>query len=123
MAKVVIRYFGEVNESNIRALIKATDEQRQNGVHELTLLISSAGGQVFWGLSAFNYLKGCGLKITTHNFGTVDSIAVPIFCSGMVRLSTPEAGFLIHGVSWGFGQGTMLEGPQVEEILKRLKAD
>lgn len=122
MAKTVIRYLGEVNEANIRALIKAVDEHRQKGEHELVLLISSSGGQVFWGLSAFNYLKGCGLKITTHNLGTVDSIAVPIFCSGTVRLSTPQAGFLIHGVSWGFAAG-FLEGPQLEEVLKRLKAD
>lgn len=123
MAKVVIRFLGEVNEANVRALIKAVDEERQKGSQELTLLISTTGGLVFWGLSAYNYLKGCGVKITTHNFGAVESMGVPIFCSGAVRLAVPQACFLIHGVSWGWQQPVTLEVPQLEEIVKRAKVD
>jgi ATP-dependent protease ClpP protease subunit len=87
------------------------------------LLISSPGGDAFHGLSAYNYLKGLPLTFTTHNFGTVDSIAIVLYCVGSRRLCAPQAQFLLHGVSVSFEQGESLEESQLEERLKEMRID
>lgn len=119
---VVIKFFAPVIETTINELISAIDQKMRQGVKEFTLLISSPGGSVFHGLSAYNYLKGIPATIITHNFGSVDSIGVVIYCSGYKRFSVPHARFLLHGVSANFIQES-LEEKQIEERLKGLRID
>jgi ATP-dependent protease ClpP protease subunit len=99
------------------------DQKMKTGIINFKILISSLGGTVFHGLSAYNYLKGLPVNIITHNFGSVDSIGVVLCCGGLKRLSVPQARFLIHGVSNTFHQNTSLEEKQLEETLKALKID
>ena len=99
---VVIRFFAPIIESSINALMNVIDQKMKQGTNEFTILISSPGGSVLHGLSAYNYLKGLPVKIVTHNFGSIDSIGVVLFCGGDRRLSVPQARFLLHGVSAGF---------------------
>ncbi len=119
---VVIKFFAPVIDSSINALMEAMDKKMQQGVRSFTILISSPGGSVFHGLSAYNYLKGLPVSITTHNFGSVDSIGVVLFCGGTKRYSVPQARFLLHGVAAGF-QNERLEEKQLEERLKMLRID
>ena len=95
----------------------------KQGVTNFIILISSPGGSVFHGLSAYNYLKGLPATITTHNFGSVDSIGVVLYCGGSKRLSVPQARFLLHGVSSNFEQKVSLEDKQLDERLKGLRID
>lgn len=118
----VIKFFAPVVDVTINALMTAIDQKMTQGVTEFTILISSPGGSVFHGLSAYNYLRGLPVAITTHNFGSVDSIGVVLFCGGSKRLSVPQARFLLHGVSAGF-RNERLEEPQLEERLKALRID
>lgn len=120
---VVIKFFAPVNDVTINALMNAIDQKMKQGVTNFIILISSAGGSVFHGLSAYNYLKGLPATITTHNFGSVDSIGIILYCGGSKRLSVPQARFLLHGVSVNFPQKTSLEEKQLEERLKGLKID
>lgn len=94
----------------------------KQGANHFIILISSPGGSVFHGLSAYNYLKGLPVSITTHNFGSVDSIGIVLFCGGSKRLSVPHARFLLHGVSASF-RNECLEEKQLEERLKGLRID
>lgn len=119
----VIRFFAPVVEETVLALINIVDEKMRQGAREFVLLISSPGGDAFHGLSAYNYLKGLPLTFTTHNFGTVDSIAVVLYCVGSRRLCVPQAQFLLHGVSISFEQGESLEESQLEERLKEMRID
>jgi len=119
---IVIKFFAPVIDVTINALMSAIDQKMKQGVTEFIILISSPGGSVLHGLSAYNYLKGLPVTITTHNFGSVDSIGVILFCGGRKRLSVPQARFLLHGVSAGF-QNERLEEKQLEERLKGLKID
>jgi ATP-dependent protease ClpP protease subunit len=121
-APVVIKFFAPVVEGTINALMRVIDEQMGKGVARFTLLISSPGGSVFHGLSAYNYLNGLPVEITTHNFGSVDSIGVVLFCGGRRRLCVPHARFLLHGASAHFGN-ERLEEPQLEERLRGLRID
>ena len=119
---VVIKFFAPVIDVTINTLMDAIDQKMKQGVSEFIILISSPGGSVFHGLSAYNYLKGLPVAVTTHNFGSVDSIGVVLFCGGSKRLSVPQARFLLHGVSAGF-QNERLEEKQLEERLKGLRID
>jgi ATP-dependent protease ClpP protease subunit len=120
---VVIKFFAPVIEVTINALMNAIDQKMKQGITNFIILISSPGGTVFHGLSAYNYLKGIPAIITTHNFGSVDSIGVVLYCGGLKRLSVPQARFLLHGVSANFEQKTSLEEKQLEERLKGLRID
>jgi len=119
---VVIKFFAPVLDVTINALMSAVDQKMKQGATQFIILISSPGGNVFHGLSAYNYLKGLPATITTHNFGSVDSIGVVLFCGGSKRLSVPQARFLLHGVSAGF-QNERLEEKQLEERLKGIRID
>jgi len=118
----VIRFFAPVIDVTINTLMSAIDQKMKQGTTGFVVLVSSPGGSVFHGLSAYNYLKGLPVSIITHNFGSVDSIGVVLFCAGGKRLSVPQARFLLHGVSAGF-RNERLEEPQLEERLKGLKID
>jgi len=120
---VVIKFFAPIIDITINALMDAIDQKMKQGATQFTILISSPGGSVFHGLSAYNYLRGLPASVTTHNFGSVDSIGVVLFCGGSKRLSVPQARFLLHGVSAAFQQNERLEEKQLEERLKGLRID
>lgn len=122
MKPVVIKFFGPVIDVTVNALMNAIDQAMKKGAKEFIILISTPGGSVFHGLSAYNYLRGLPVKIKTHNFGSVDSIGVVLFCAGEERYSSPQARFLLHGVSYNFEKSS-LEEKQLEERLKGLKID
>ncbi|WP_376790943.1 ClpP family protease [Thermoflexus sp.] len=120
---IVIRFFAPVIDSTINALLNTIDQKMREGHRDFMLLLSSPGGSVFHGLSAYNYLKGIPVRITTCNFGSVDSIGVVLYCAGTRRLSVPHARFMLHGVSAQFPQPMSLEEKQLEERLKGLRID
>ena len=118
-----IKFFAPVIPETVAALMQIVDGKLKQGAKKLGLLISTPGGDVFQGLSAYNYLKGIPLEIVTHNFGSADSIGVVLFCAGSKRLSVPHARFLLHGVQCNFHQPVSLEEKQLEERLKGLQID
>lgn len=120
---VVIRFFAPVIDATVNALMNTVDQKMKQGIRDFIILISSPGGSVIHGLSTYNYLKGLPANITTHNFGSVDSIGIVLYCAGTRRLSVPQARFLLHGVSAQFKGNQSLEEKQLEERLKGLRID
>jgi len=120
---VVIRFFAPVIDATVNALMNAVDQKMKQGIKDFVILVSSPGGSVIHGLSAYNYLKGLPASITTHNFGSVDSIGIVIYCAGSKRLSVPQARFLFHGVSAQFRGEQNLDEKLLEERLKGLRID
>jgi len=118
-----IKFFAGVDQASVNALMSAVEQKLREGVNEIVLLLSSPGGSVFHGLSAYNFLKGIPARVVTHNFGSVDSMGVVLLCAGDRRLSVPHARFLLHGVQANFPQGAALEEKQLEERLKGLQID
>ncbi len=118
-----IKFFAPVIPESIAALMQIVDNKLKQGAKKLGLLISTPGGDVFQGLTAYNFLKGIPMEITTHNFGSADSIGVVLFCAGSKRLSVPHVRFLLHGVQCNFQQSVSLEEKQLEERLKGLQID
>ncbi|OGN96226.1 MAG: hypothetical protein A2Z77_08475 [Chloroflexi bacterium RBG_13_51_36] len=120
---VVIRFFAPVIDATVNTLMSAVDQKMKQGIKDFILLISSPGGSVIHGLSAYNYLKGLPASITTHNFGSVDSIGIVLYCAGSQRLSVPQARFLFHGVNVQFRGEQNLDEKLLEERLKGLRID
>ena len=67
MKPVVVRFFAPVIDATVNALMSAVDQKMKQGVKDFTILISSPGGSVIHGLSAYNYLKGLPVSITTQS--------------------------------------------------------
>jgi len=120
---VVIRFFAPVIDATVNALMSGVDQKMKQGIRDFIILISSPGGSVLHGLSAYNYLKGLPASIITHNFGSVDSIGIVIYCAGSKRLSVPQARFLFHGVSAQFRGEQNLDEKLLEERLNGLRID
>ena len=55
---VIVKFYSPVSEASIGALMKVVDQKLAAGVTHFTVLISTSGGSVFHGLTAYNYLKG-----------------------------------------------------------------
>jgi len=120
--QVIVKFFAPIIEQTVNSLMNVIDQLVNQGEKNITLLISTPGGSVFHGLSMYNYLKGLPINLVTHNFGSVDSIGVVLYCAGKERYSSPQARFLLHGVAANF-EKCRLEEPQLEESLKGLKMD
>lgn len=123
--KVVVRFFAPINEYTVGQLMDLIDKKRSEGAREFVILLSTQGGDVGSGITAYNYLKALPKPVTlvTHNIGRVDSIGVIVYSAGSRRLCVPQARFLIHGVkSMGEGMASMDE-KLLEERLKTLKID
>lgn len=102
MAEAQFYLAGAVDNRSIPALIQAVSEQVGKGVRSLLLAISSPGGNIYWGVTPYNFLRGLGVEIITHNVGQVDSIAGVLYSAGDQRFSVPEGRFILHGVSITF---------------------
>lgn len=125
MKECYIRFMALVNSNSAERLISIIDNKVKNRYTKINLLISSPGGSVFHGLSIYNFLRGLPIEIVTHNFGSVDSIGVILFCAGKERYCVPHARFLIHGVTYQT-QGNIpmsLDEKHLEEKLKGLQID
>lgn len=118
---VVIRFFSNVDQNSVTWLLQTVDGQIKQGRTHITILMSSPGGDVLSGFTAYNYLKGIRAEVTTINIGQVDSAATIIFCAGAHRYSVPEARFLFHGVSVTTGGPTSLDSNTLSATLDQIK--
>src|SRR6266446_7432092 len=106
-------------------LVKVVADALQKGHTELHLLMSSQGGLIDPGMAIFNFLRGTPLKVTTYNYGNVDSVSGVIYCAGTKRLATPHCKFLIHGITWRFAASSQpieVREQQLREYLGQIDA-
>jgi ATP-dependent Clp protease protease subunit len=59
----------------------------------------------------------------THNFGSVDSVAIVLFCAGSKRFCVPHARFLLHGIGLDVPAGARLDEKLLDEKMKSLQID
>lgn len=118
-----IRLFGGIDAQTMANLANMVDQYIKSGITDLTLNISSPGGDVGAAISIYEYLKGRPLNITTHNFGTVDSAAVIIFAAGSKRLCSPLGRFVLHEPAVSIGRPVDFSIDQIGEFSARLKQE
>jgi len=117
----VIRFYGIVNSESVARLLNTVDAKIKEGNKRIVLLISSPGGEVFAGLTAYHYLKGVPAEVVTHNFGAVDSIATVIYCAGSKRYAVPQGRFVLHGIALTFPPNVPIEEPMMQEQLRSMQ--
>lgn len=118
----VIRFLAPVIEPTVNRLFQIVDECLQQGTKSIKLLVSSPGGNVIYGVSAYNFLRGLPIDVRTHNFGSVDSIGVVLFCAGKERLSVSQGRFLLHDVGTNIPSERLFL-PQLQERVRDLEFD
>ena len=92
----VFSYIGSLDSTNLWQDIIVL---KSMGVMDLNVMINSGGGSAYDGLALADSLlfaRSLGFNVTTHAVGLVASAAIPVFCSGEYRLSTPSAQFMVH---------------------------
>jgi len=121
--KVYIQFQAPVIDKSVQTLIQNINSEISQGTTHVSILMASPGGSVFWGLTAYNFLKGIPTQIYTHNIGSIDSIAILMYCSGSKRYSVPHGRFLMHGVGIDVPQGTRFDEKSLDERVKGLRMD
>lgn len=102
-----IQFYCTVNYDSVSYLISVINQELRKGTKKFVILISSPGGSVDAGISGYNYLKGIPAEVTTWNFGSIDSIALILFCAGGKRFAVPSARFLLHDINTNMKPGTL----------------
>ncbi len=93
------------------------------GTTELYLAMSTPGGEVSAGLTAYNLLRALPCRVITHNTGNIDSIGNAVFLAGEERLANPHATFMFHGVGFDVISPVRFEEKNLREGLDSILAD
>jgi ATP-dependent Clp protease protease subunit len=124
MADIQIMLTGNVGDVMVPRLLSELTQRVGQGAHSVLIAISSPGGNVYWGVTAYNFLRGLGVEVITHNLGQVDSIGGAVYAAGDRRLSVSQGRFLIHSISWTFGGNNPSIGEkELHDILAQVERD
>ena len=118
-----ISFSAEIVPHTIEALLAATANLVNQGFRDIVLLLSTPGGSVMHGITAYNVLRGLPVNLFTHNVGNVDSIGTVIFLAGSRRHACPQATFMLHGVAFGTASPSQFFERNLQERLQSLRAD
>jgi len=113
-------FIGPINDESFLALRNYIVSQ-PNQISHLTINISSLGGSVITGITAYNFLKHLPFTITTHNLGEVSSAAILLYLAGNTRTAESFSKFMIHPIS--LGVNSSLSYHNVQELLRGIEAD
>jgi ATP-dependent Clp protease protease subunit len=133
--------YGEITTSNSMKCIDSIyeildiNEDCDNPEDPIKLVLNSFGGSVYDGFGLIGMIESCKLPIHTYAYGSIMSMALPIFVSGTKRFSSPYSTFMYHGIAWDspyekleWHKQEAHEGDRLQKlfdqvILKRTKLD
>jgi ATP-dependent Clp protease protease subunit len=119
--RVIINFIVPIDSNTVNMLLSIVNNQVRSGVKNITIVISSPGGDTASAFAAYNILKNVQADITTFNGGTIDSAAMLIYCAGHHRYSFPDpARFLIHGNALNLGTGVPLDFNFLQAQLQQI---
>ena len=121
--KSVIHFYKPINPETVSAFCNITLNAIFNGkATELTILISSEGGDICSGFTAYSFIRTLPTPVTAINMGSVESMAVPFYLAADSRLAVKHARFMLHSFHWGFPAGTV-DHPRLAEHTESLFFD
>ena len=104
-------------------LIAVCTQLVQRGTKEIYLALSTPGGSVTAGLTAYSVLRALPASVLTHNIGNVDSIGNAVFLAGERRIACPHSTFMFHGVAFDMPAGARADERFLKERLAAIGAD
>jgi ATP-dependent Clp protease, protease subunit len=118
-----VSFSAEIVPKTTEALLATMANLVNQGHRDIHLLLSTPGGSVMHGITAYNVLRGMPISLTTHNVGNVDSIGTVIYLAGQRRYACPQTTFMLHGVAFGTTTPTQFFERNLEERLEAVRAD
>ncbi len=110
-------FIAPVNQNSAATITAYLNEIAIKGCSQLTLAISSQGGNVDLGVTIFNLLRAMPFPVVTHNIGSVNSIANVLFLAGAERLTNSSGTFMFHGIGFDSNPAERLEEKNLKEKL------
>ena len=102
---VAITFNAPITDVTVNALVGCMMTNVNDGIDEIVLMMSTPGGSVSAGLSAYNAIRSIpSLRLVTYNLGAIASIGNVIYQAGNQRISATNARFMLHGVSVSINQ-------------------
>jgi ATP-dependent Clp protease protease subunit len=123
MALHIVHFIGPINHNTACTIRNLCLQALQSGATEIALHMSSEGGNMTAGFALYFFLKSLPIPLTTHNVGSIESIAVVIFLAGQKRYACPGTRFLVHPLNWGFGNLVAADHSRVTEWRECLDFD
>jgi ATP-dependent protease ClpP protease subunit len=95
-----VRFTALVKAQSVERLSLIVEDSIKKGLKEISVLITSDGGDTRTGLSAAQYLECLPIRLVFYNVGHVHSIGVPLFCAGKERYAVANSRFGFHPSTW-----------------------
>ncbi|MGR2662496.1 ATP-dependent Clp protease proteolytic subunit [Chromobacterium haemolyticum] len=122
MSRHTVHFLCPVNQSTISWLQDRCLTAIHSGATSIDLHLSSSGGDLIAGFTAYHFLKSLPVPVRTHNLSNVESIANVIFLAGKERYANPGSRFLFHPLHWSF-PAPLADHARVSEWTKCLDND
>ena len=123
MALHVVHFVRPINEGTCNGLIQACLGAIKQGASELRLHISSTGGSTVYGFTLYHFLKSLPIKVTAHNMGSVESMAILVYLAASTRTAEQRSRFLIHPLTWTVTAAMEMPHRQLREWVASLDND
>jgi ATP-dependent Clp protease, protease subunit len=121
--RAIINFIVPIDSNTINQLLQIVNNQVRAGVKNITIVISSPGGDTASAFAAYNILRNVDADITTFNSGNIDSAAMLLYCAGKHRYSFPNpARFLIHSNALTLGAGVPLDYNFLEAEMAQIRS-
>lgn len=104
MGAISVHFMGPINISTVEVFRNMLlNSLRNPNIDAIEILMSSEGGDLNAGFTAYNYVRSLPVKTIAVNMGSIESIAVMPFLACDERRAVPTAKFMLHNFHWGFG--------------------
>lgn len=121
--RAIINFIVPIDSNTTNLLLGIVNNQVRAGIKDITIVISSPGGDTASAFAAYNILRNVPADITTFNAGNVDSAAMLLFCAGKHRYSFPApARFLIHSNALTLGVNVPLDYNFLQAQMQQLES-
>lgn len=115
-----ITHIGEINDSFVISIMNIIGDLNPLPT-VIRINISSGGGDVRAGITAYNYLKQLPCIVHTHNLGEVSSAAVLPFLAGKIRTADDVAKFVFHPATLTLNE--TISYPRLKELVSIIDGD
>lgn len=94
-------FTGDINQGNVNAVIAELFRNYYNNPDlEVTLYISSLGGDIDSAIRFYDFVKSSGININTVGFGQIDSAAIIMFLTGKERTLIENCRVRLHAPAY-----------------------
>lgn len=115
-----ITHIGEINDNFVISIMDIIGSLNPLP-NVIRINISSGGGDVRSGITAYNYLKQLPCLVHTHNLAEVSSAAILPYLAGNIRTADEISRFFFHPATFPLNESCSY--PRLQEVLSLIDGD